>query len=135
MKYKHVQEYLEEVFAGKGTVTEAMIIHAKKEYRKLYLAEYHKAYGNKNIQVSFRIPLGKYKTIQALAKKQKTKATTLIRQWVMEKQGNNTSTENRNYQRYLLQLMDITEEAIEESDVQLLPELLSILKQMQEEYK
>lgn len=135
MKYKHVQEYLEDVFAGKGAVSKEMIIQAKREFRKLYLAEYHRAYRNKNIQVSFRIPIGKYKAIQALAKKQKIKVPALIRQWVMEKQGNDTSTDNRNYQRYLLRLMDLTEEAIEESDLNLLPEILLLLKQMQEEYQ
>lgn len=135
MKYAHVQEYLEAVFAGKDTVTEEMVIQAKREYRKLYLAQYHKAYRNKNIQVSFRIPIRKYKEIRALAQKQNLSPTTLIRQWVIQKQGNDSGMENRNWQRYLLQLVDIAEEAIEESDVRLLPELLSLLKQMQEEFK
>jgi len=135
MKYKYVQEYMEAAFIGKDTVTNEMIVQAKKEYRKQYLAEYHKAYRNKNIQVSFRLPKGKYKIIQALAKEQKTKATTLIRQWVLNNQEDGNNTDNRNYQRYLLQLMDLTEEAIEESDLNLLPEILSLLKKMQEEYR
>jgi hypothetical protein len=134
MKYKHVQEYLEAVLAGKDTVTEEMVIQAKRDYRKLYLAEYHKAYRDRNIQISFRIPIDRYRKIRALAQKQKKRATTLVHQWVMERQGNDSDKENRQYQRYILQLMDIAEEAIEESDVRLLPELFSLLKQMQEEY-
>lgn len=134
MKYKHVQEYLEIVFEGKDMVTEEMVVQAKREYRKLYLAEYHKAYRDKHIQVSFRIPNGKYRAIRALAQEQNLSPTTLIRQWVMERQGNDNGMENRQYQRYILELMDIAEEAIEESDVRLLPELFSLLKQMQEEY-
>lgn len=122
------------VLAGKDTVTEEMVVQAKREYRKLYLAEYHKAYRDKHIQVSFRIPNGKYRAIRALAQEQNLSPTTLIRQWVMERQGNDSGTENRNWQRYLLQLMDIAEEALEESDVRLLPELLMLLKKMQEEY-
>ncbi len=135
MKYTNVQEYLEAVFAGKDTVTKEMVIQAKREYRKRYLAEYHKAYRNRNVQISFRIPIDRYKTIQALAKEQKIKTTTLVRQWVIKKQGNDSGAEHRNQQRYLLQLMDIAEEAIEENDVRLLSELLSLLKQMQEKYK
>lgn len=134
MKYAHVQEYLEAVFAGKDTVTEEMVVQAKREYRKRYLAEYHKAYRERNVQISFRIPIDSYKTIQALAKEQKTRPTTLIRRWAMERQGKFSSTEHRQYQRYLLQLMDIAEEAIEENDIRLLSELLSLLRQMQKEH-
>ncbi|HAV54309.1 MAG TPA: hypothetical protein DCX41_05170 [Aequorivita sp.] len=134
MKYAHVQEYLEALFAGKDTVTETMIVQAKREYRKRYIAEYRKVYRKKYIQVSFRIPIDRYNAIRALAKELKIKTTTLVRQWVIQKQGNDSGTEHRQYQRYILQLMDIAEEAIEESNVKLLPELLSLLKQMQEEH-
>ncbi len=135
MKYAHVQEYLEAVFAGKDTVTETMIVKAKRECRKRYLADYHKAYRERNVQISFCLPIGRYGEIRALAKEQKTRPTALIRQWVIQKLGNDSGTEHRHYQRYLLQLMDIAEEVIEENDVRLLSELLLLLRRMQEEYK
>lgn len=135
MKYKNLQEYLDLVLSGKETVTEAMIVQAKKEYRKHYLTRYRKRYKEKYVQISFRIPVRQYKEIQLLAKEGNVKPTNIIKQWATEKQGNRECAYPDNYKLYLLQLIDLTEEAIREADRELLPEILIYLKQMQEELR
>ncbi|PHS66975.1 MAG: hypothetical protein COB12_04755 [Flavobacterium sp.] len=108
-----------------------MIIKAKKQYRKLYLAGYNKKYREKNTQITFRISKKQYKKFEKLAKKEKVKVSFYIKQLALKNQNHSSHSDIKKLKFLLLQTIDITEEAIEENESVDGSALLPLLEKIQ----
>tara|TARA_R110002124_G_scaffold17532_3_gene73491 strand:- start:375105 stop:375530 length:426 start_codon:yes stop_codon:yes gene_type:complete len=76
VKHGSLHSYLESRFSAIDTVTDAMVIKAKREYRKHYLKQYHQTlYGKKrmNVTVSFT-PADRFLLREMAAKSDKSLA-------------------------------------------------------------
>lgn len=114
------------------TVTDTMVIEAKKEYRKHYQKHYQNSYKEKCVQISFRVSKKQYSEIQKSAKFSKKKVGTYVKQLVIKRQ-NNTIVDNTQVPFLLSQIVDIVEEAMYEEEPINAKDLLSLLQQLQNE--
>ncbi len=105
-----------------------MIIKAKKQYRKLYLASYNTKYREKNTQITFRISKKQYKKFEKLAKKDKVKVSFYIKQLILK--NHSSHFDLKKLKPLLLQTIDIAEEAIEENERVDTLELLTLLEKI-----